>query len=265
MIKVLSGFTGPGGSTVAFNNLVNLFNDNGMDACLYGPQEWDGINCNFKKEEPPIGLGDTVIYHFRMPPTTRCSKLILSCHETELFPIKNYMNSRGFYQQRLSPDAIHFVSEFQKRWHDVEGVVIPNVVSKYKPVDSNLKGPRSAAIIGSIDRNKRVHKSIQRALEDGHSDIRLYGAITDGDYFHKEVLPYLGGKVSYKGVINDMREVYNAVQDVYHSSTIETFNLVKAECKYANVNYHGDVESDTQAEYWPNEKILESWNTLLNQ
>jgi len=252
VIRILSGFTGPGGSTVAFSNLVNLFNANGMKACLYGPHEWAGIKCAFKREEPLINTDDTVIYHFRKPPNSRCAKMILSCHETEIFPINKV--------EGLKHDAVHFVSDFQKKWQGVEGTVIPNVVTKYTP---SLKLKKVAAIIGSIDQNKRVHKSIQRALEEGHDDIRIYGIISDGGYFSIEVLPLLGEKVSYRGISSDMKAVYDTVTDVYHSPKIETFNLIKAECKYANVNYHGDEGNDPQAEYWNDEKILESWKKLI--
>jgi len=255
MIKILSGFTGPGGSTVAFNNLVNLFNDNGMNACLYGPHEWDGITCNFKKEEPSISSEDTVIYHFRMPPNVSCKKLILSCHETELFPVRKI--------EGITYDAVHFVSDFQMKWHGVKGSVIPNVITKYTP--SKHFKTKTAGIIGSVDRNKRVDVSIRRALDEGHEDIRIYGSITDGKHFSEDILPLLGSKVSYRGISSDMQIVYDTITDVYHSSKIETFNLVKAECKYAKVRYHEGEGNDTQAEYWDNEKILKLWNTLLNQ
>ena len=144
MIRILSGFTGPGGSTVAFSNLVNLFNNNGMKACLYGPHEWEGIKCAYKREEPLINTDATVIYHFRKPPNSRCAKMILSTHETEIFPIKKV--------EGLKHDAVHFVSDFQKKWQGVEGTVIPNVVTKYTP---SFKLKKVAAIIGSIDQNKR--------------------------------------------------------------------------------------------------------------
>ena len=252
MIRILSGFTGPGGSTVAFSNLVNLFNNNGMKACLYGPHEWTGIKCAYKREEPLINTDDTVIYHFRKPPDSRCAKLILSTHETEIFPVKAV--------EGLKYDAVHFVSDFQKKWQGVDGTVIPNVVTKYDP---SIKLKKVAGVIGSIDQNKRVHTSIQRALDEGHDDVRVYGNITDGGYFATKVLPLLGEKVSYRGVSSDMKAVYATVTDVYHSPKMETFNLIKAECKYANVDYHGDEGNDTQAEYWDDDKILEAWKGLL--
>jgi hypothetical protein len=257
MIKILSGFTGPGGSTVAFNNLVNLFNDNGIDACLYGPHEWEGITCNFKREEPLIKSEDTVIYHFMMPPATPCKKLILSCHETELFTMRKI--------EGITYDAVHFVSEFQMNWHGVKGNVIPNVITKYKSTPRHGRQPKVVGILGSIDQNKRVHKSIQRALEEGHDDIRIYGNITDGTYFATEVLPLLGEKVSYRGVSSDMQSVYGVITDVYASSKLECLPTIQGECIHLGINYHGLTEStrsDKDFEF-NNEVILEKWKKLL--
>lgn len=254
MIKILSGFTGPGGSTVAFSNLVNLFNENDMDACLYGPHEWEGVTCNFKREEPLINSEDMVIYHFRMPPAAPCKKLILSCHETDLFPLAKIPG--------IKSDAIHFVSEFQKEWHGVDGTVIPNVITKYSP---SIKLKKIAGIIGSIDKNKQVHKSIERALEDSHTDIRLYGGISDGDYFSGKVLPLLGNKVSYRGISKDMQSVYDLLTDVYASSIRECLPTIQGECLHLGIEYHGlpgSVRGEKDFEF-DNDIILQKWKKCL--
>jgi len=108
-----------------------------------------------------------------------------------------------------------------------------------------------------------VHLSIEKALEDGHTDIRLYGAITEGQYFNDEVLPLLGDKVSYRGISVDMQSVYDILTDVYHSPLLETFNLIKAECEVTGIYYHGNEGNDTQAEYWDDKSIFEAWKKLL--
>ena len=256
MIKVISGWGGPGGSTVAFNNLVNLFNDRGRTACFYTPQKWDGVTCKWDSQQNvKFNKDDVVIYHFmkfsKRPPV---EKLILSCHETRVFPIKE--------QSDLIYDDIHFVSKSQKEWQGVDGQVIPNVFQKYS-VKLNKFKVRCAGVLGSIDTNKRTHRSISRALDDGHDDVRLYGAISDPNYFNSEVLPLLGSKVSYRGIASDMQAVYDTVTDVYHSPELETFNLIKPECEHAEVNYHGDEGNDTQAEYWSDDKVYEAWKKLL--
>jgi len=256
MIKVISGWGGPGGSTVAFNNLVNLFNKKGRTACLYTPHKWEGVTCKWDSHQNiSFHKDDTVIYHFmqfsKRPPVKR---LILSCHETSVFPIKD--------KKDLVYDDIHFVSHFQKKWQGVEGHVIPNVFQKYAPRDNKFK-VRCAGVLGSIDSNKRTHRSVARALDDGHTDVRIYGAITDLNYFNQEVLPLLGSRVSYRGIESDMQVVYDTVTDVYHSPELETFNLIKPECKHAEVNYHGDEGNDTGAEYWHDDDIYSKWKSII--
>jgi len=256
MIKIVSGWSGPGGSTVAFNNLVNLFNNKGRAACYYTNSKWDGVTCKWDSTQNlKFNENDTVIYHvlkFNQRPPVK--KLILSCHETTIFPIKD--------QEDLVYDDVHFVSNFQKEWQGVDGHVIPNVIQKYPPRPNKFK-VRSAGVIGSIDQNKRTHLSISRALDDGHTDVRLYGGLSDPQYFNTEILPLLGDKVSYRGVASDMQGVYDSITDVYHSPCLETFNLIKPECEHAEVNYHGEEGNDTQAEYWGNNEIYEAWKKLL--
>lgn len=258
MIKVVSGWGGPGGSTVALNNLVNLFSRKGRTACLYTPTKWEGVTCKWDSHENlKFNKDDVLIFHFmkftKRPPVR---KVILSCHETKVFTIKNYKD--------LIYDDVHFVSNFQKKWQNIEGKVIPNVFHKYAPRPNKFK-VACAGILGSIDSNKRTHRSIAKALDDGHTDVRLYGAITDLNYFNSEVLPLLGSRVSYRGIASDMQTVYDTLTDVYHSPELETFNLIKPECKYAEVKYHADEGNDTGAEYWDDEEIYEAWKKLMQE
>ena len=259
MIKVLSGYGGPGGSTVALDSLVTLLKSKGLNVSLYlddSRKVWTGVKndrkpikqCNFSSSGK-----DTIIYHF-LPVTSRppCKKLILCSHETRVFPIKD---------AKLKYDEVVYVSNFQKDWQGVPGTVIPNVIRKYKPSSNKSK---CAGIIGSVDGNKRIPMSVERALADGHTDVRLYGNISDPTCWFGEVVPLLGEKVSYRGIADDMQAVYDSLTDVYHSPELETFNLIKAECKYAEVNYHGNEGNDTQAEYWDNDRIYEAWKNLIS-
>jgi hypothetical protein len=256
MIKIITGYSGPGGSTVVFNTLTNLFNENNIDTCLYGPTKWDGINCKFKitKDVGNITKDDILIYHFCILPKTNARKTILSCHETTLFKISQIKN--------LVYDKIHFVSEFQKNWQDVDGIVIPNPVRQFS-ARTNDGTKKVVGIIGSIDSNKRVHLSIQKALKDGFNDIRLYGHIGDFAYFKQYVEPLLSKKVKMFGVVSNMDYVYNQLTHVYHSPELETYNLIKQECKAAGVIYVGEEGNNTKAEVWSNDKILNAWKTLL--
>lgn len=256
MIKVLTGYSNVGGSTVAFTRLVNLFNENSLKACLYGPQKWEGITCPFETIDKLILVPeDILIYHFyplKDRPGVR--KVILSSHETEVFKLKNYPD--------LKYDTIHYVSEFQKEWQGLDGVVIPNPIRKFSK-RTNDGSKKVAGIIGSIDRNKRVHLSITKALEDGFTDIRLYGGVTDIQYFITQIQPLLSDIVTYRGVAINMDYVYNQLTHVYHSPVLETFNLVKPECISAGVTYVGNEGNDTKAQYWSDEGIIQAWKTLL--
>ncbi len=130
----------------------------------------------------------------------------------------------------------------------------------------SLKLNKVAAIIGSVDVNKQVHTSIQRALKDGHDDIRVYGSMSDGRYFSDYVYPLLGNKVSYRGVSSDMQSVYDVITDVYASSKLECLPTVQGECIHLGINYHGLTESmrsDKDFEF-NDEVILEKWKKLLS-
>tara|TARA_R110000782_G_scaffold227199_1_gene313961 strand:- start:307 stop:1083 length:777 start_codon:yes stop_codon:yes gene_type:complete len=258
MIKVMTGFSGPGGSTVAFNNLVNLFNKNGLDACLYGPQAWDGITCRFSRtmSPPTPNKEDTVIYHFMKQPEAPCKKLILSCHETELFPIKRIPD--------LKYDEVHFVSEFQKKYQGVPGTVIPNVINKYKQ-PKVFPTHKVAGIIGSIDKNKQVHVSIDRALREDIHRVEIWGSISDFNYFNQEVLPKLGPRVSYHGVSNNMQEVYDRLSVVYASSKLECLPTIHGECLQLGIPYKGLSQSKravTDYEF-DDDAIMAKWNEIL--
>lgn len=259
MIRVVTGFSGPGGSTVSFCNLVNLFNENGLDACFYGSFPWEGINCNFSSiNELQIAYDDVVIYHFlhtRSKP--KCKKLILSCHETSLFKIKDIPD--------LAYDSIHFVSNSQKQWQGVDGVIIPNVITSYKKELVKTED-KVAGIIGSVDRNKNVHEAIQRASQDEDvSQILLYGAVTDQSYFNEFVSPLLNDKVRYCGISTDMQKVYDSIDVVYSSSKSECLSMIQGECLRMGMEYRG-LDSNTRAveDYeFNNDIILEKWKKLL--
>ena len=264
MIKLLSGYSNPGGSTVAHINLINLFNKNGIAAEFYGPNEWHLDKCKGKLHKDfKIESGDNLILHFiglqKREPLAK--KVILSCHETNVFPINEVVKSTGVFW-----DKIHFVSEFQRDWQNVpnESVIIPNVVSPIKRTRNNTEVLlATAGVIGSIDSHKRPHMSIQRATLAGYSNIKLFGDLTDPGYFKAEVLPLLNDKVVYCGHLSDKNKVYNSIDCVFHSSQRETFNYVMHECKRANIPYYGLPECDPKSELWSDDKILAAWKELL--
>ena len=261
-VKIVSGWTNPGGSTVANINLCNLFNDNGIDCTLYGRHDWHLDKC---KSGYFWGLDsspdDIIILHYvTIAENPGFRKFILSCHETNLYPIKDFKDAL------TQLDSIHYVSESQKAWHDVDycSVVIPNVVSKLTPKKAlGLVGGRTAGVVGSIDSHKQTHISIERALDDGCEKVLLYGKQNDPVYFEEKIVPLLGINVIGMGHEDDKQKIYDSVDVVYHSSQRETYNYVRAECSLADVEYNGLESAAGEPTIWSDEEILNAWEVLL--
>lgn len=256
-IKILSGWSNPGGSTTSFINLCNLFSKNRLDCTFYGPHTFPLNQCNFDlmdncavNEE-----GEVLITHFlKLPERPEASKkVILACHEKDVYKVKDV---KPFW------DEIVYVSNSQMFWQGVPGIVIPNVITPL--IKSEVSSEKIAGVIGSIDRNKNTHVSIQRALDDGFKKVHLYGMVTDQEYYKECVNQYvIEGKAIIKGYETSTQKVYDSLTDVYHSSLSETFNLIKAECDLTGTSYHGLDSAESGAEYWDNDKILKAWEGLI--
>lgn len=262
MIKILTGFSGPGGSTVALANLCNLFNENNLLCEFYGPTDWVKrilkFNCYKELREARFNPSDKIIYHFlnfseRLP----VDRQILSCHETNVFEIKKI--------PQLKYDKIHFVSNFQKNWQGVDGIVIPNIITKYNKSIKKITN-KTAGIIGSIDQHKRTHLSIQRAKQDSTIEkIELWGQVSHLDYFWHEVVPLLNENISYHGYTSDMQKVYDRLDIVYSSSQRECLPMIQGECMYLDIPFCGLPENmRTREDYvFDDNVILQKWIELL--
>ena len=254
-VKIISGWSNHGGSTVHHVNLTNLLNESGIECTFYGPQGWHLDKCNGSSQSNfSLEEEDILISHFlRITEKPKCKKHILSCHETSIFSLKD--TSLEVY------DVVHFVSDFQRDWHGVEvsSVVIPPIVTKVNWVNPNNN---IAGVIGSIDENKQVHKSIQRALEDGYKKVLLFGDITSMTYFNDSVLEYCNqGKAVLAGHEDDREAMYGKISEVYHSSIRETYGLVEAECKLSGIPFNGPSNNQDILE---KEEILERWKKIIN-
>lgn len=260
MIKILTGHSTVGGSTIALSNLCNLFNKNDLNCELYGPDSWVKTKLETDCYKPIRSFlpnkDDIIIYHFiGLKKRPLCKKLILSCHETNIFPVKNLK----FY------DVIHYVSNYQMNWHKIPGVVIPNVIKKYKSSPKRTEN-KVAGIIGSIDPNKRVDLSIQRALKNSLvSKVEIWGKVTNDMYFFEKICPLLGERVSYHGVSEDMQKVYDRLDLVYSSSISECLPTVQAECYLAGIEFYGVPQSsrDLNDYIFDDQEILNKWKELL--
>ena len=251
-IAIVSGWTNPGGSTVHFIDLCNLLNDNGIDCTFYGPHGWHLDKCKAGTPADVSLLDDDVLITHYVKVKNKVRKHILSCHETNLFPLKD-MDLQCY-------DTIHYVSDFQKEWHSVDhpSVVIPPVVNKVKWEDPKNN---TAGVIGSIDSHKQTHLSIERAVEDGFSKVILFGLINDSKYFNESLLSWMDTKVGVvAGHIDDREEMYSKVSAVYHSSKRETYGLVEAECKLSGIPFNGPSNNQ---DILSNEEIAERWKKVL--
>ena len=250
-VKLVSGWSNPGGSTVHHIGLTNLLNENGIDCTFYGPHEWHMDKCKSAHiSECKLTVHDTLISHFIQVPTTNVKKHILSCHETNLFPLQQ-IPTAGY-------DVIQYVSNFQREWHGINHPfkIIPPRVEKIK---WKFTPSQCAGVIGSIDEHKQTHKAIQQAFDEGFDRVLLYGQITDLPYFEKYIQPLMG-RVEIRNHVDDKEAMYGSVEAVYHASKRETYGLVEAECKLAGVPYRG-VENSP--EILTDEEILERWKSVL--
>jgi len=256
-IKILSGWSNPGGSTTSFINLCNYMNSNGMDCTFYGPHEFHRDKCKsgHLQEAQVNQSGEILIIHYlKFPERPEASKkVILACHEKDVYKIKDV---KPFW------DDIAYVSQAQMFWQGTPGTVIPNIITPL--MNEKTSSEKKAAVIGSVDRNKNTHVSIQRALDDGFEEVQLYGLVTDQGYYAEHVEPYVvKGQAIVHGYMDDPQEMYNGVTDVYHSSLSETFNLIKAECELAGTTYHGLDSAESGADYIKPEEVLLKWKELL--
>ena len=262
-IKIASGWSNPGGSTVANINLTNLLNKKGHDCTFYGPHDWHLDKCKSASvDDFIVNETDKILLHFMnfedgVPFVA--DKIVLTCHETDLFPLKE-MNLQGF-------DFIHFVSNSQMEWHDIDhhSVVIPNVLDDLSK--RVFKSPRNAAgIIGSIDRHKRTDVAIRQALTQMPlAKIKVFGDVTDGEYFDEAIQPLLDAHpgVQMMGHVDDKQDMYNQLDMVFHASKRETFNYIKAECSLVGIPYCGVSEANADVEYLTSDSVLELWEEAL--
>jgi len=262
-VRILSGWSNPGGSTVAFINLTNLLNKSGIDTTFYGPHSWHLDKCR-SEHTSRLDISDhedVLIAHFvplndnKFP----LKKVILSCHETILYPLKDYPMG--------AVDVIQYVSNWQRDWHGVDhpSEVIPNIISVGERKGSHKRG--AVGIIGSIDSHKQTALAIQSALESEPKDTRIliFGSVTSEEYYQEYVKPLLknNNRVRIVGKYDDKTVMYNMIDAVYHASRAETYGLVRHECEQHGIPFNDLFGSSKHSEYWTDEKILEAWKKCL--
>lgn len=262
MIKIISGWTNKGGSTIAFIALTNELNKRGYDTTFYGPHDWHLDKCKSAIVPPDffqtITKDDILICHFLyFNGRPNAKKVILSCHEKNLFMV-------GQIQQYW--DEAVFINQKHRLYHkDYFGKysIIPNLKEILKPSDKTGLD-KIAGIIGTFDENKQTHVSIKRALDDGCDKIYLFGQISDHQYYENFVKPLISDKVIEFGFLEDKQKMYDMIGRVYHSSISEVAPLVKDECYTTGTNFFGTESSDVPVSTLTNDEIIDKWIKLLN-
>ena len=263
MVRILSGWSNPGGSTVSFVNLTNLLNKGGINTIFYGPHDWHLDKCkSATTQQLDISdVEDTLIAHFiplkeeKIP----IRKVIFSCHETNLFPLKDYSLN--------TVDTVHFVSDWQRDWHGIDhpSEVIPNIINVGARKGLHKRG--AVGIIGSIDSHKQTALAIKAALdsEPKSTKVLIFGSVTNQEYYEEHVKPLLKKhrRVRIVGKYDDKDVMYSMVDAVYHASKTETYGLVRHECEQHGIPFNDLFKSSAHSEYWPEERILEAWKQVL--
>lgn len=260
-VKIISGYSGPGGSTEALIQLTNALNNRNINTTFYGPNEYHLDKCN-SGNQATINPEDIVLLHYyNNPIKIIASKIIYISHELDWHPITakhEIYDSVVFLHEKHR--AYH--SEYNGKYH-----LIPNLKTPLIPKNPLAYMSKNiAGVIGSIEPRKQTHISIQRALDAGCSIVRVFGKIADTEYFNKFVLPmvYETNKVvKIYGQIEDKQKMYDSIDLVFHSSLKEVACLVKDECETANVLFFGNENTDHEVSKLTNDEIINEWIKLF--
>jgi hypothetical protein len=259
-VKIISGYSEKGGSTIALIELTNKLNERGLDTTFYGPHTWHLNKCKsgILNNSLIINNDDILICHFlQLPNRPNAKKVILASHEKWWFMV-------GDVKQYW--DVAVFLHEEHRKYHHSykgESVIIPNfkpnLLYKEKPELEYVAG-----IIGSIEDRKQTHISIKRALSDGCEKIKIFGHINDQNYYDKFVKPLLTDKIEIIGFSDDKQSMYDSIGRVYHSSKGEVACLVKDECWLTNTKFFGNEETENAVSELTNEEIITIWEKIIN-
>lgn len=268
MIKILTGYSGPGGSTTALINLTNALNKVGYLTLFYGPDEYHTKNCRYGKN---INLyreeySEILIIHFvdfKNRPI-HAKRVILACHENELYKVG---------EQKCFWDECIFLNENHKNYHSsYTGPyrIIPNLRAKIRKIEKIQEAKYCAGVIGGITYNKQTHISIQRALDDGYQKIYIFGVlpIMEASYYKKYVEPLIEkypDQIILYGFEEDKSKMYSMIDVVYLSSlsTYETATHQIHECRETDTIFKGNEYSYYADNSWSNKKIIDAWIDVL--
>jgi hypothetical protein len=253
-IKIVTSYSGFGGSTISLMELCEAFSAQGHECFMYGPYNWPQSSLFKNINELELHPSDYIIQHLiELPKRPNVKKIVLSCHEKSYFNL-NERDVSGY-------DAIRFVSRSQQEWHGVDGVVIPNIFEQ-----GLHEGPKGVAgVIGSVSERKQTHEAVKFALRDGAKKVLVYGPYkqSDQNYIDFHFKPLLEiPEVEYRGMVRDRTEMYNTISSVYCASNEECACRVRGECESLNIPFH-NTGNALEYDMWSKNKILKEWHRLM--
>ena len=258
-IKIISGHSGPGGSTQIWINLTNLFNENGYDCTFYGPQKFHLNKCKADNLNnvtfDPDDIILTHVLHFKNRPEVK--KCIYVCHEKWWGVIKDDMKYW---------DIAVFNHQNHKDYHkDYTGpyVLIPNPKSKLEYKEKPDKD-LIAGVIGTVEDRKQTHISIKQALQDGCTKVYVCGACNRETPYYQEYMRQFerDERVVLIDYVHDKQAMYDSIGRVYHISKGEVACLVKDECYQTGTIFFGNEETSHEVSPLNNDEILKLWENL---
>lgn len=259
MIKIVSGHSEKGGSTTAFINLTNFFNENGIDCIFYGPHHWHLDKCKSDLiKNLKLLPSDLIISHyFKFDKRPNVKKIVLSCHEKwwfEVADIPQYWDEIIFLHQNHKDYHWRYTGKYS---------LIPNLKENLHAIEKEHLD-KVAGIIGTIEPRKQTHLSIQMALNDGCEKIYLFGHIGHPSYYETQVKHLIDNvRVIHIGYSTNKQEMYNSIGRVYHQSKGEVACLVKDECYLTNTKFFGNEETNNEVSTLTNMEILNKWKKTL--
>jgi hypothetical protein len=260
-IKIISGYSEKGGSTVAQINLTNFLNNNGYDCTFYGPSDYHIDKCKSAFSNELIFDSDDIllchVMNFQERPPVK--KVIYCSHEKWWYDFSKvfwYWDESVFLHQQHKDFHENYTGNY---------TIIPNLkenlTSKNKEELDLVAG-----IIGSIEDRKQTHISIERALNDGCEKVFLFGQIGDKNYFENYVKPKIdNNKIILVGHTTDKQSMYDSIGRVYHSSKGEVACLVKDECYLTGTKFFGNKETENEVSTLTNEEILKLWKKTFEK
>jgi hypothetical protein len=257
MIKIISGYSHVGGSTVALKNLALEFMKRGVPCEFYGPHDWHLQFGPFCKDinKLKINSSDRIISHFIDLNLPKENKVILSCHEMWWF---DFTKTSKYYNK------VHFLTEKQAKFHSsvTDYVLIPNVKEQIN-IKRTGEAVNVAGIIGNIDERKNPLGSITKALDDGCRKVLLFGQVLNPEYFTKNIVPLFTKNVVYMGYEKSKEKIYSSIDRVYHLSRGEVASLVKDECYSTGTLFFGNENTDNEVSTLTNDEIISIWRKEL--